>query len=408
MILHRVDRRDLAAVLFFALLAVLFYYPLTVFGRVIADLDALTFFYPHAIEYAAQLRAGQLPLWDPLEFAGVPLLANSQLGALYPPSLLYLLGPVSRIYAILAVAHVWWLAVGCYLLGRVSLGLSRPGATFAAVAIAFSGFVGGMVGHLNQVESLAWLPFAVLLVEREVARASWRYALVAALPFAACLLAGHSQVLYFTGLLAGFAGGLRILQTWSRPSEVVTNVGRLAVGPALGALLGAAQLLPTLELTGLSIRSSGLDFADASAFSLPPTYLLTALLPTAGQPPPSSEWLGYLGLATLVLAILGLVRRPRPEAWALAALAVVGLLLSFGHYTPLYELLFRYVPGVRLFRVPARWLTFWVFGVGLLAGLGLDAVLDSRLGIARAASPNSRGVRDTRLPRPCHRRSRSH
>lgn len=370
----RLPRRDLGVVLFLAVLTALFYFPLTFQGRVIADFDALTYFYPHAIYLAERLRAGQIPLWDPLEFTGVPFLANSQVGALYPLSLLYLLGPVSRIYAILLVGHIWFLSVGCYLLARISLGLSRPAATFSAVAITFGGFVGGMVGHLNQVEALAWAPFAILLVERVAARASWRYAFWATVPFAWCVMAGHSQVLFFTGLLAGFAGAARLLQR--RCALSVSGWARLAVGPFLGALMCSAQLLPTLELARVSIRSTGLDFADASAFSLPPIYLLTSLFPTINQPLPTDEWLGYLGLTTLILAVLGLVLRPRAEAIALGVLALIGLILAFGRYTPVYELIFHYVPGVGLFRVPARWLTFWLFAVGLLAGLGVDALRD--------------------------------
>ena len=58
----------------------------------------------------------------------------------------------------------------------------------------------------------------------------------------------------------------------------------------LTALIGGAQLLPTLELARNSIRSAGLDFADAAAGSLPPPYLVASLLPTINQAPSSTEW----------------------------------------------------------------------------------------------------------------------
>ena len=407
--------RDVLVALFLAALAIAIYYPLTLQGRVLSSLDSLVYFYPNAIYLAERLRAGQIPLWDPYIFAGVPFLANSQVGALYPPNLLYLLGPVSRVYAILVVAHVWWLGFGVYLVARGSLGLGRLAGTFAAIAVAFGGFVGGMNGHLNQLEALSWAPLAILLVERGAVHASWRIEVLAALPFALAAVAGHSQELYMTGVvaeLAGFSrviqrrgagvgneatrhpdrrakgqrsGGLPILPVRVAPAArpptpnpifpAAIDLLRLTIGPVLGVLIAGAQLVPTLELTRLSMRATGLDFANAASFSLPPPLILTTMLPTIGQLPPSTEWLGYVGVATIVVALVGLWRRPSAVAWWLAALALLGLFLAFGKYTPLFDLAFKAVPGVGLFRVPARWLTLWTIGMGLLGGWGLEALV---------------------------------
>ena len=420
-------RQDLLAALLLAVLTVLIYYPLTIQGRVLSSFDSLVYFYPNAVYIADRLRAGQLPLWDPYIFAGVPFLANSQVGVLYPPNLLYLIGPVSRMYAVLVVGHVWWLAVGTYLLSRASLGLGRMASLFAAISVAFGGFVGGMNGHLNQLEALAWAPLAILLVERGAVYRSWRLQILAAIPFALAALAGHSQELYMAGLVAGLAGLSRAAQDWlgfgpaavvtkSREKSLivarlvlpntfaamVTDVVRLAVGPLLGVMIAAAQLIPTIELTRLSIRSTGLDFTDAASFSLPPPFALTTLLPSIGQAPPSTEWLGYVGLATVVIAFVGFWRRPSPEAWWLAGLAIVGLALAFGKYTPAFQVAFDVVPGVRLFRVPARWLTLWTLGMGLLGGWGFDALVGCCGGnlIRGAANDASDGeTKDTSPPR---------
>lgn len=390
----RFGRRDLLAAVLLAVITVLIYYPLTIQGCVLASFDSLVYFYPNAVYLADQLRAGHIPLWDPYIFAGVPFLANSQVGALYPPSLLYLLGPVSRVYAVLAVGHVWLLAIGIYALGRVSLGLSRRGALFAAIAVAFGGFVGGMDGHLNQVETLAWAPYEIMAVERGAAERSWGWALLSAIPFALAALAGHSQELYMTALVAGLAGASRVIEGWlergsqqsadsdGEPSpegltvrQAATDVLRLAAGPTLAILMSAAQLIPTLELTRVSIRAAGVAFPDATALSLPPPLAMVTLLPTIHQPLLTTEWLGYLGVSALILAAYGVLRRPSREAYWLAAIAIIGLVLAFGKYTPLFHVAFSVVPGVRLYRVPARWLTLWTLGAGLLAGWGLDTLL---------------------------------
>jgi len=144
----------------------------------------------------------------------------------------------------------------------------------------------------------------------------------------------------------------------------------------LGVALGAAQLLPTLELSRLSVRSGGLPYNEAASFSLKPTLLFKAFLPPLLWQPPFSEYVAYVGLAGLALAGLGawaVVRRRRPGSEMLA-LALLGVFLAFGAYNPVYYLLYKVVPGFDLFRVPARWLLLYAFGAALLAGIGLDAL----------------------------------
>ncbi len=55
-------------------------------------------------------------------------------------------------------------------------------------------------------------------------------------------------------------------------------------------------------------------------------------------------------------------------------LAVLGVFLAFGLYNPAYYLLYKLVPGISLFRAPARWLFLYTFGAAILAGVGLEAL----------------------------------
>ena len=58
----------------------------------------------------------------------------------------------------------------------------------------------------------------------------------------------------------------------------------LSLGAAvlLAVVLAAVQLLPTLELSGLSGRSGGLSYRDVTSFSLQPWRLPYSLLPPYG------------------------------------------------------------------------------------------------------------------------------
>ena len=161
--------------------------------------------------------------------------------------------------------------------------------------------------------------------------------------------------------------------------------------PAL--TLSAAQMLPSLELNGLGLRTGGLPYRLAASFSLRPRLLVQTFLPPFGARLAEAfasegyaEFVCYLGITGLALAVLGALslRGPRnfdnrnrpqdPAAHAaLALLAVCGLLLALGAYNPLYYLLWRFIPGFNLFRVPARWLALYALGAAGLAGVGFEA-----------------------------------
>jgi hypothetical protein len=143
----------------------------------------------------------------------------------------------------------------------------------------------------------------------------------------------------------------------------------------LGFGIAAIQLLPTFELSRLSLRGGGLPLNEAISFSLNPLLIGRALLPGYSRMI-FSEFVGYIGVIPLTLAIIGVTAIRRDKLIMLAAIiAFVGLFFAFGGYNPIYLLLARFVPGFNLFRVPARWLVLWAMGASLLAGFGLQSLI---------------------------------
>jgi len=154
----------------------------------------------------------------------------------------------------------------------------------------------------------------------------------------------------------------------------------------LGALLSAAQLIPTLELARQSMRAGGLAWREAVSFSLKPGMLLQALLPNFRQAI-FSEYVAYVGIVGLGLMAVGLwtcwrdksqISSRQIRKCALSILMVLGLFFALGGYNPVYSLLVKFAPGFNLFRVPARWLVLYAFGAAMLAGIGLDWLCRTR------------------------------
>ena len=350
--------------------SLVFYYPLVFLGRALVDYDAFVYFYPQRVYLAQSLLAGRIPLWDPDLFLGVPFLANPQTAVLYPPSWLFLLGPVQVIYAAQLVLHAFLAAVFTYLLARHAFGVLPLAAVIGGLAYAFGGFAVGQGGHLNQISAAAWLPAVLLAYDRFATTRRVHWLGLGALALALQLLAGHPQETYMTLIILGIFGVVRA--PWRNPRMLVWCAIGGAVMCALGASLSAAQLLPTLELAPLSIRGDGVDWRDAVAGSLPPYLAVRALLPPYWIRVPYTEYLGYVGVTPIVLGFLALMFGRWHEVLFAALIAFLGLFLALGENNGSYAWVFSTVPGFDTFRVPARWLLLWQFGVALLATLGAD------------------------------------
>ena len=360
---------------------------------VVTGYDTLTYFYPYRAYAGEVIRSGQLPHWNPYLFYGVPFLANIQTALFYPfNALFYFLAPTIALNWSV-ILHLFLASFFAYLWLRHSLAVIRLAATVGGALFGFGGFVGAQVGHLNQLNAAVWLPLALLTFHRAVSRGSGRWTVATGVILATQILAGHSQESYMTVvMLAAYGAWLglsgrgrpwqriaRVLGRWlvsrgRRLAATATALLALVGSVTLAAALASVQLFPTGELTGLSTRGGGLAFGEAVSFSLPPPELLVGLLPTYGLTgPASTEYIGYVGVVGLLLAGIGLLLRfgeGTTRLWGAVALAA--LLLALGKYTPVYGLLYPYLPGLDLFRVPARWLMVWSLALAALASLGLD------------------------------------
>jgi hypothetical protein len=179
-----------------------------------------------------------------------------------------------------------------------------------------------------------------------------------------------------------------------RPERLARAAGLLVVMAGAGMLLGAVQLLPSLE----ALRWNGArwvrPFADYpfSAWRTG-TTLAPLLSPYVLGDPLSDAFFGgkredvlYLGMVPLALAAAALVLGRHPAARALGVLALAAVVLSL---TPAYWLLYQVIPGYDRTDDPFRLARYTLPVVGsVLAGLGLDALVhpstDSRR-LVRAA-----------------------
>lgn len=373
---HSPQLRAAGVPLLLLALTLLHFAPLAFSGRILGRGDAFNYFYPLWTARNAALMAGELPLWSPDVFMGVPLLANPQAGTFYPPNwpLLPLSAPEGIRLSVLL--HVFLALWGMFRLARRRLDTAP--ALAAALIFGLGGFVSAHVEQINQLQGMAWLPWLLLWWLR-AQEGSRRCRLLLAAGLALQFLSGHAQTSFISGV--GLALTALLPTRRVRPRRLLRALLLLLSAAAMALLLSLPQLLPTLELSGQSQRSAGLAPEQVLAFSFNPLLAGRGLLP-GYEGLLFGEYLAYGGVIGLGLALLALTlprRAPLHQErlrWGL--LALVGLALALGQFNPLWQLLAR-APGFDLFRVPARWLLLFALGGAMLGGIGLQGLLDGDL-----------------------------
>jgi len=344
--------------------------------------DILMFFYPTHLAYANALRQGRLPLWEPKMFAGFPLFAEGQIGALYPTHpILYGLLPIDLATNYDILISLAWVAIGMYLFLR-ALHLQPASAFLGAMAFSGGGFFMPRLQHMSVLATASWLPWLFWAFEKfrqeEIFQRRLRWWIVLALFSGIQLLGGHPQFAFMTAILLALYASVRWQSdsTRHRLFEYVELARVLPVVLAIGvgAMIAAPQLLPTYELATMSNRATGLLPQFFNAFSLRLLHYLMLFHPfLLGNPFPrvSVEVIGYTSLLGITFAIAILfVRRDRRVGF-FVLIAAVALFLGLGDLNPAYRGL-RYLPLFNYFRVPSRFFFWYTFAIAALAAMMLD------------------------------------
>ncbi len=337
-----------------------------------------------------QVHHGQLPLWNPYEALGMPLAFNWQTAALSVPSLIGYLFPLHLAFTVQVVLTLVIAGTGTYALCRV-LQLGTLACVFAGTVFELSGPIIGWLGwpHAAVLSWSGWLFAAALLVIRGGRRL--RHITLFALVIAAMVYAGQAEILTLSGLaLLIFVVVILLLRAplLGGSGPIRRPVADVSIGVLTGVALGAPLLLPGSQVVSGSQRAvPGGDPAEILKGNpaLPLHNLVHVIFQGFdGLPLSDSHWFGYIGgysetaayvgVIAVVLAVMAVaVRRGRPEVVALGVLCVVMVAVAFA--PPLVAILYRLpVIGTVLWQ---RAILPLAFGIAVLAGVGMDALVRS-------------------------------
>ncbi|MEA2474729.1 MAG: hypothetical protein QOE06_2644, partial [Thermoleophilaceae bacterium] len=339
-------------------------------------------------------------LWDPYQFGGHSFVGELQTALFYPLNhLLFLVtgsGVTARGITAFLIVHMIMAAVFMYAFLRV-IGLVRPGAVVGALAFAMGGYmVHRLPSQANIFAAATWVPLVFCLVHVALTRAAW-VALPAGGALGMSVLAGHIQPAGFAILaLVAYAAWFAAF-TPPRGAAALRAAGVVAVTVAVGGSLAAVQLIPSVEYQDHAVRFLG-DTAPAVGNQklpydvighhnlLDPDQLDGFLSPAFA--PEVSDGFPYIGILTLLLAIVGLARAPRRWAVFWAGLALLSLLYAMGYQAGVHRAAYDLIPLIDKLREPVRALMLTHFALAVLAGYGASALSERRPAWpARPAAP---------------------
>jgi len=218
-------------------------------GRQFGFRDAARFYYPLYSRVQQEWSAGRLPLWEPGENGGTPMLGSPMAAVLYPGKILFALVPYAWGVRLYTVAHEVLAFFAMAALVR-SWGISATGAALAGLSYAFGGPVLSNYFNIIYLVGAAWAPLGFRAADRWL-RLGRRWALVElALVLAMQVLGGDPEAAYLTVLCAlGYAVGLArsVSAAPARPwlwglGLVTVAAGWIWVGPQLASWLHGSDL----------------------------------------------------------------------------------------------------------------------------------------------------------------------
>ena len=352
-------------------------------------LDQSTGFLPWMDFQAERVREFELPLWNPYNYCGEPLVGTYQSAFYWPINWIYYIWPSWNAHAWMAFARLWFAGFFTFLFLR-RLGMKTAAAAVGGLGYMLSGFMVAWLNHPH-VSCALFLPAMLWMVECMLARPGPRGAALFGLLFGLQLLAGHLQTSLHLGIFTAAYAVFHLLVSNKSSGQRVRTAAWLAVGVLLGGLLAAPQILPFLEYLGHSqaadvfekmetvgregVTPAAILMLDPHYYGAPHTHDYTGPL---GPNLNYNELIGgYVGRTLVILALVqslwvGWRRKNRGTTFFFLGVVVLSGLVAF-QVEPFYSF-FDSIPRLRSTKL-MRVLQFVAFGLAVLGAMGLDRML---------------------------------
>ena len=322
---------------------------------------------------------GELPLWNPYQASGTPLVAQYSTRAFFPYQIMEDLTPY-WMWDFFMLGRLWAAGIFTFLFLR-TIGLSFVSCFLGGLFYMFSGSMTWFV-NLEQLTNVAMLvPLALLATEKLMQTLNNRHTALTGIALALVLLAGQPETALYVILLAVTYILFRLVNLRKDGIAMKPTITRLVVSCLLGFGLSAPLWMLFVEFVTCAhhIHPVGGQMGVATVRLFNATGIISPTLFDIPVPFPSGPkngtWDllgGYSGFLAFYLAILGMFFRSRHNGHALffGLFGLFVLLKNFGFplltwigYLPLFDQVWT-----------PRWAgPVWTFGFSVAGAIGLEA-----------------------------------
>jgi hypothetical protein len=353
--------------------------------------------YPWKFLAVEILNKFQLPLWNPYNFAGTPLLANFQSAVFYPLNFVLFIGQPYVGWSILVMLQPLLAGLFLYLYLN-NLKLNKISSIFGSICFMFSGFMMAWLEWGTVVHTALWLPLVLLSIDKitffftssKISNYNFQFlnkqinikkyliwSFIFTFSLVSSFFAGHLQSFFYLFIVSSLYFIFRWFQYGRSKALLISYI----ILNTLFVILTAIQWLPTLSFILLSAR--GVDqIWQRPGWFIPWQNIIQFLVPDFfGNPTTLNYWgefnyaefIGYIGIFPLLIAIYAFVARKDRETFFFGSLLIISLIFAF-------PTIFAKVPYIFNFPFlstsqPTRLLFISDLSLSILAALGLDLLI---------------------------------
>jgi hypothetical protein len=336
--------------------------------------DTIRQLYPWRYLAIDLMKHGQIPLWNPYNFSGNPLLANVQSAVFYPFNFIFFIISFPFAWSILIMLQPLLASIFMFFYMR-NLKISVSGALLSAIAYGYCLFMSVFLEYNTIGHILIWLPLCLLSIEKIAVKLEKRYILLFTFTIISAGFAGHIQIFLIYIVFSNIYIIWKLMGTNNMRLIKIMGIIMIIAGG-----ITAIQYLPTAELISQSARTNQPFNFLVNVLLFQPRQILNLFIPDLYGNPATRNYLLndpypgkaiYIGIIPLLFSLIAMITLQYKKEVKFFSIISLGLFFCLVH-TPITEIFYRLNFPLISTSSPSNSMFIISFSLAVLAGFGFD------------------------------------